>query len=90
MAAVSLVVLSLLVGVLLRCSGGLPGAVGAGNAGRGTGAGRDNPEDGNGSDDRRGGRRHQFRLDGPLAALMVSLGIPLSLLTAPVWLLVIA
>jgi len=33
---------------------------------------------------------NQFRLDGPLAALMVGLGIPLSLLTAPAWLLVIA
>ena len=43
------------------------------------------------SDDRRGPVvANQFRLDGPLAALMVGLGIPLSLLTAPVWLLVIA
>ena len=33
---------------------------------------------------------NQFRLDGPLAALMVGLGIPLSLLTAPAWLLLIA
>ena len=33
---------------------------------------------------------NQFRLDGPLAALMVGFGIPLSLLTAPIWLLVIA
>jgi hypothetical protein len=33
---------------------------------------------------------NQFRLDGPLAALMVGIGIPLSLLTAPAWLLVIA
>lgn len=33
---------------------------------------------------------NQFRLDGPLAALMVGIGIPLSLLTAPVWLHVIA
>jgi len=33
---------------------------------------------------------NQFRLDGPLAALMVGVGIPLSLLTAPLWLAVIA
>lgn len=32
----------------------------------------------------------QYRLDGPLAALMVGVGIPLSLLTAPLWLLVMA
>lgn len=32
----------------------------------------------------------QYRLDGPLAALMVGVGIPLSLLTAPLWLTVMA
>ncbi len=33
---------------------------------------------------------HQFRLDGALAGLMVGLGIPLSLLTAPLWLAAVA
>ena len=33
---------------------------------------------------------NQFRLDGSLAALMVGLGIPLSLLTAPMWLYVVS
>ena len=33
---------------------------------------------------------NQYRLDGPLAALMVGIGIPLSLLTAPLWLAVVA
>jgi malate permease and related proteins len=33
---------------------------------------------------------NQFRLDGSLAALMVGLGIPLSLLTAPAWLFVVS